>query len=54
MSKGKHRKPLIVRLPQEAVQAIQALRRSSAAGTHGKHRKDRYNAERKAIEEGRE
>jgi hypothetical protein len=53
MAKRKHRKPLMVRLPQEAVQAMQELRRSNAT-RWGKHRKDRANTERQAVNEARE
>lgn len=40
------------RLTWDEIQAMLGRARSSAAGKHGKRRKDRYNNKRKEIERG--
>lgn len=45
--------PVNPRRGAEYVEATQALRRSGAAGTHGKRRKDRRNTLRKAVEQSK-
>jgi hypothetical protein len=49
MSKGKHRKPF--NPVRDMGKILTELRRSHAAGYHGKHAKDRHNAEREAVEQ---